>query len=245
MFRSRLPRIPSLPTRRRFSSTVPFCVLALVLVLGTPALAQDWQARFHGQWISSSAETVNSAGLGDGVGAYFGVERRLNDRWGIEVGIARGELDSKETVSLGFFGLTIDTEIRSQQEWMPLTLAANYHLPTRGDFDLYLAPRIGWVFFDDLEIATRVDGNGTIFLPGFPVSLEVPDLGEPGDQRLSIGIDDAFLYGLRLGFERPFGSGGWSLSGAVSLDVIELESDQGAVGDLDPLTVGIGFARRF
>ena len=217
----------------------------LFVLLPATAPAQDWQARLHGQWVSSSLETFDGAELGDGSGFYLGAEKRLNERWGVEVGIGRSELESEETIQLDFFGLSIATEIGNRVEWMPLTLAANYHFPTGGDVDIYIAPRIGWAFMDDLEIRTNVDVGGGIVLPGFPIVFTLPDFGPTGSEVVSLDLDDAFLYGLRFGLERPFGDGTWSFSAALSLDVIELESDVGSFGDLDPLSVGIGVSRRF
>lgn len=213
--------------------------LVSFLLLPAPnAEAADWQFRLHGQWVSSSGEFFAGQDFDDAFGVYAGVERRLGERWGVELGIGWNELEAGESFSLDFFGFSVLTEVDAVVETTALTVALNYHLsPPSSRADVYLAPVIGWAFLDaDLE--TRVDVDFPFGLPGIVITS-----GDVGN--VDLGADDSFLYGLRLGADWPLGDAGWAVSGAIDYSVLELEADGADIADLDPLRVGLGFAFAF
>ena len=221
------------------SASSRICLLAL-LVAATwtlPAAAADWRARVHGQWVSSSGELL-ADDLSDGVGLYLGAEYRLSDRWGVEVGLGLNELEADQRLRFDFFGFSIVTDIEATVQSTPLTAAVNYYLtPRSAHGELYVAPMIGWAFLD-VEVETRIDVDFPFAPPGIPILVD--DVGTN-----DLPVDDSFLYGLRLGFDWPIGDAGWSVSSAVDYSVIELESSSATATDLDPLRVGVGFARSF
>lgn len=226
----------------------------LFLVVSAPAAfadnwAGDWEFRVLGQWNTLSDEILTE--VDEGPGVYFGFERRLNDRWGIELGLGWNQLDGEIRQSIDFFGFRFESRIESEVEWMPLSIAGNFHLTPNSNFDLYVAGRAGWAFFDDL----RVDSEVTLSDLG---DFEIPIIDPDPFQRLEFSADDAFFYGLRLGFDRPFGDSGWAFSATLDYTVLELEYDpQSAFPppfvdpiptvsvDLDPVTVGVGVSKRW
>lgn len=221
---------------------------SLPLLAITPsASAQDWNARLLGQWISSSASAFGGEDFDDGFGLYLGLERRLNDRWGIEFGLGVAELEAKERIGFDFFGSSFGTEVETSLQWVPLTVAANFHLTPQRDFDLYIAPRAGVALVDDLEIAVLVDINGFPTFPSFPgipIDIDFPNIDIPV-QTTTFAVDDTFIYGARLGFDWPLGGQGWGLSGAVDYTVMELDLQGLASTDLDPLAVSFGVSKRW
>ena len=217
--------------------------LACGLAATASADAQGWTLRVQGQVTASDADALGlGEDFGTSVGPYVGVERQWNDRLGIELGIGRTELEQSSRTDAVF--LTFDTT--ASLTMTPVTLALNVHLTPNASYDFYIAPRVGWVFFDDLEIRNDFDLNA---LPGFPLLLNSftdlqPFVTLPAFQ---IPVDDQFVYGLRLGFDAPFGDSDWSFSSSVEiLDVdLELEGFGAAQLALDPVSVGLGFGYRF
>lgn len=200
--------------------------------------------RLQGQAVTSSADPL---GLGDdldtGVGVYLGAEFRLGERYGVEVGVSRTELEQSATLDLFLFSVDTTAELTVT----PLTVAFNIHLTPGSRYDFYLAPKIGWAFFDDLEIRTDADFSGLGF-PGFPIfgGLTVIPT-EPVRTSSQLGVEDQFLFGLRLGFDVPFGEGGWRFTSAIDYTDLELELDlvEGASVGLDPLQIGVGVGWAF
>ena len=221
--------------------------LALVITLALIAPATfagegDWTVRIHGQWISSSGSAFGGEDFDEGAGLYVGFERRLNNRWGLEFGIGQAELEANQQLSVDFLGLSFVTDVEASLEWMPVTLGANYHLTPGRGVDVFLGPRVGYAFVDDLQIDTRVDLGGLPSLPGLPIFIDFPPLDLPA-QSTTVRTDDVFLYGLRLGLDWPLGDHGWGLSGAIDYTVMELELEDTAAADLDPFTVAFGFSK--
>ncbi len=221
-------------------------LFAIGLIAASSTHAADATLRLQGQLVNSSANVISTSGeFGSGPGAYLGVEFRLNDRLGIEVGASWIDLEESETVDAIF--LTADLE--ASLTVTPVTVALDFHLTPQKRYDLYLAPKIGWAFFDDLEIATRIDFSAFPFpsLPGFPEISIIPGF----DEEISTGLatEDQFIFGLRLGLDVPFGDGSWSFSSSIDytgMD-LELEVPDGSIPGvgLDPLSIGAGVAYRF
>ncbi len=216
----------------------------LLLLAGVPTNA-DTALRFQGQTVSSDG---NALGFGDGFdsapGIYLGVERKISDRLGVEVGAAWTEFDQSIEQDLLFASVDISTSVQV----VPVTVALDIHLTPGARSDFYIAPRIGYAFFDDMEIDTDVSINfGGIAFPGFP-SLNITDSDIGSIVTTSIGVEDQFIYGLRIGYDVPLGDrGAWIFSSSVDYTAIdfELEPAAGATTGLDPLAVGVGLAFRF
>ncbi len=73
-----------------------------------------------------------------------------------------------------------------------------------------------------------------------------------GDQiTTSFATEDQFIFGLRLGFDVPFGDSSWSFSSSIDYTDMELEIEVPGFGgnvpgvDLEPLSIGIGVAYGF
>ena len=204
--------------------------------------------RFQGQAVTSSADPIGlGVDLDTGFGLYLGVEYLFHERYGVEVGASWAELEQSAVLNL--FLASVDT--RAELAVKPVTVAFNFHLTPQSRYDFYVAPKIGWAFFDDLEIRTEIDLGGFggfnfpgVLLGGFNLTVLPPGVA-PTTTRLA--IEDQFLFGLRLGFDVPFGDSSWSFASSVDytdLD-LELEIAQGASVGLDPLQVGVGVAYTF
>ncbi len=230
------------PTSLRILALCSACLAASLAT--APAGAVDLTLRFQGQATSSDGDAL---GLGDdfgtSAGAYLGLEWRLTERLGIEAGAAWTELEQSATLDT----FLLISRTTASLSVVPVTVALNIHLTPKSRYDLYLAPRIGWAFFDDLEIRSEFDFSG---FPGFP-GFAGPPLtlfdGFPTSQTTNLAVKDQFVYGLRLGFDVPFGKSAWSFSS--SLEVLDLDLELEAVPrgafSLDPISIGLGFAYRF
>lgn len=218
-------------------------IFAAGLLASTTSNAADTTLRLHGQVVSSSATAVGlTSDFGSGPGAYLGAEFHLNDRFGIEVGVAWFELEESERLD----ALFVSTDATASLTVAPLTVALNVHLTPQKRYDFYVAPKIGWAFFDDLEISTRID-FGPLPFPGFPTLPIIPGFGDSFVTPFS--TKDQFIFGLRLGFDVPFGDSSWSFSSSIDYTDMDLEIDTffapaPAVG-LDPVSVGAGVAYHF
>ncbi len=236
----------------RFVASFRILKLGLVgiatCLLAAPAGAADVTLRFQGQATSSDADALGlGEDFGTSAGAYLGVEWRLNDRLGIEAGVGWTELEQSARLDAIIF--SFDTS--GSLTLMPVTVALDVHLTPKSRYDLYLAPRIGWAFFDDLEVRTEVDLSGFPGfpgLPGVPVLPPLPPFPDIPAQTIDVAVDGQFVYGLRLGFDAPFGSSSWSFSSSLDLLGVDLEPE-GALGGvgvgLDPISIGLGLGYRF
>ncbi len=231
-------RIPSSVFRTLLMSVVG-------LVAANTTHAAETTLRFQGQLVNSSANAIALSGeFGSGPGAYLGVEFHLNERFGIEVGASWFELDESETLD----GIFLSTDLEASLAVTPITVALNVHLTPQKRYDVYLAPKIGWAFFDDLELTTRIDFGGISF-PGFP---GLPDISFPGfDNSIATDFttDDQFVFGLRLGFDVPFGDSSWSFSSSIDYTDMDIEAEVLGIPvpgvGLDPLAIGAGVAYSF
>ncbi len=234
-----------LTTSSRFLGFALVCVAASLLA--APAGAADLALRFQGQATSSDGDALGlGEDFGTSAGAYLGLEWRLNERLGLEAGLEWTELEQsgrQDTLVFSF-------ETTASVTLIPVTVALDVHLTPKSRYDLYLAPRIGWVFFDDLEVRTEVDLSafpGFPGLPGFPALPPLPTFPQIPAQTIDLAVEDQFVYGLRLGFDAPFGASAWSFSSSLDLLGVdlELESTPGFSVGLDPISIGLGVAYRF
>ena len=233
----------SLSIQKKSSVRKTLAITVLLLAFASASHAQDWNGRLLGQWISSSSAAFGDEDFDDGFGIYLGLERRLGERWGIEVGVGRAELEASQTVAFDLIGGSFISEVEASLQWTPVTVGANYHLTPRSQADVYIGPRIGVALADDLELVTRIDIDGFPTFPGFPnIPVNLPGAGLP-PQTTSLETDDAFIYGARLGLDWPLGDGGWALSGAIDYTVLEIESEDFFEIDVDPLAVSVGVSK--
>ena len=67
----------------------------------------------------------------------------------------------------------------------------------------------------------------------------------------NFATEDQFIFGLRLGFDVPFGDSSWSFSSSIDYTDMELEIEVPGFGgnvpgtDLEPLSIGVGVAYSF
>ncbi len=215
-----------------------------------PAEAADLTLRFQGQATSSDGDAL---GLGDdfgtSAGAYLGLEWPLNERLGIEAGLQWMELEQSGRLD----GIFVIVDTTASLTVTPLTVALNVHLTPKARYDFYLAPRIGWAFFDDLEIRNEVDLSDFPFpgfpgIPGFPSLPTFPTFPDLPAQTTRLAVEDQFVYGFRLGFDAPFGDSAWSFTSSLDLLGVDLELESVPSGfdvGLDPISIGVGFGYRF
>ncbi|MEM7354105.1 MAG: outer membrane beta-barrel protein [Acidobacteriota bacterium] len=218
--------------------TATILTLGLLTLPSTAAAAGTF--RLQGQLVATSASTAGlTEDFGSGPGAYIGLEIDINDRLGIELGASWLELEASERQE--FFGFV--TDLTASITATPVTLALNLHLTPQKRYDVYLAPKIGWAFYDDFELVTRVDGSFNF--PGLPI---FPTLTIDGETVVTdLATEDQFLFGLRLGVDVPFGQSAWSFSSSLDYTDLPLEFDfvEGADLGIDPLSIGVGIAYGF
>ena len=222
-------------------------MLTLGIFAATSAHAIDPSLRLQGQLVNSSGNAFALSGdFGSGPGAYLGVEFPLNDRLGIEAGVGWIDFDESEDVD----GFILTSSVSAALTVIPVTVALNVHLTPQKRYDLYLAPKIGWAFFDDLELVTRFDFDfGTFPFPDFDFLSVIPDFSD--QITTNFATEDQFIFGLRLGFDVPFGDSSWSFSSSIDYTDMELEIEIPGVGgdvpgaDLEPLSIGVGVGYSF
>ena len=221
--------------------------LALCSILLAGASSAQTQLRAHAQGVNSNTDTLSlGTDYGSQPGLYLGVEMKVSERLGVEVGAAWTEFEQAGNYDIFFASVAVESTVRM----MPVTVALDIHLTPHSRHDFYVAPKIGYAFFDDLEIDTQVSLSGFPFpiVPGFPSLLTFStDLDLPSSST-SIGVDDQMVYGLRLGYDVPIGSGdSWIFSSSLDYMDVDLELSQaaGASQGLDPLAIGLGLSYRF
>ena len=159
-------------------------------------------------------------------------EYRWSDRVGIDIGLFRlkSDVDGRArgtfwindvgTGALISTGPLDETEQVGQLTIVPLTVEVRFHLLRSSRVDAYVAPLVGYVFYDDLELVDE-----------------------------KIALDDDFAYGAAAGLDLPLGKGHWLFSGALRYLVAEAEVDEpgsgGASLDIDPFIVQAGVGYRF
>ncbi|MCP3962589.1 MAG: porin family protein [bacterium] len=221
--------------------------VAVCLTVAAPASAADLTLRVQGQVTSSDADAL---GLGDdfgtSVGGYLGLEYPFNERLGLEFGVGWMEFEQSGGLDVDF--LFFSFESTASLTMTPVTVALDVHLTPSSRYDLYLAPKIGWAFFDDLEIRTDLNVSNFPVIPGLPVipSFPISPIQAPVPV-VDIAIKDQLVYGLRLGFDVPFGDSAWSFASSVEILGVDLEPEaaSGAELGLDPVSVGLGVGYRF
>ncbi len=214
--------------------------LILTLALAVPAAtaeAQDddkWQLRFGGAWVDREARLGASSegvpvevGTDGALGFGAALERRLNRRLGLELGILLADpdvnLDTSRGLGVSRLGAGAGVDMRS------ITLGLNVHLTPDKAVDLYVGPLLANVSYGDLRFAGQVDQ-------------------EPFDVRVS--SSDEFTFGAQVGADIRLGASRWSINLLAryldsSLDVASGEEQVVRQLDYDPLILGAGIGFRF
>jgi len=159
-------------------------------------------------------------------------EYRLSDRIGVDVTLLRansdvdGRLRGTYWINDSTTGLLIDTGPLEATEdfgdvtFSPLTLGANFHLTPESKLDFYVAPVIGYVLYDNLDLS-----------------------GE------TLRLKDDFAWGATAGLDVPIGKGRWLFNGALRYLATEAEVDEAGAGgeslDVNPFAIQIAAGYRF
>jgi len=154
------------------------------------------------------------------LGISLGVEYRLSDLVGLEVGMAYAK--SPEVTDTANDN---NDELGEGPSFLPILVGANFHIVDTGTFDLYVGPRIGYVNFGDFDL--DVDGQQRFY-----------------------DVSGEFAWGAMAGFAYGFGDSSWSLvAEATYLDVDMKITERGTsntvTSQFDPLMVNLGVAYRF
>jgi outer membrane protein W len=211
---------------------------ALLFTVAAPAAAADagWKVRVSGVWADpdfrweqvSELDERQSATTSSDLGFGLGLEYRLSDRLGIEAGVAWLEPEVNVSVEIPS---VIEISESDSLGFNPITVALNIYLTPNSSVDVYVAPMIAYVRYDDLTL----------------------DLGmfcDPGMLCLfHFDVDDDLGWGAALGVDIPLGDRGWLLSASVGyldtdIDVTDTDGDSEAF-DFDPVTASVGVAYRF
>ncbi len=222
---------------------LPMTVLGLATVLGaTPAHAQEWgwQLRVTGVVMETSGDTRVSSGLdGAGVatnsstGAGLGIafERRINQRWGLDLALAGAAPEVNLRTGVFPDGAGTAGEVFFVT---PFTVGFNYHITPGQPVDVYFGPLVAVVHYSEIDFDLGVWNHW--FESGS--SVEIVE-------------DTDFTWGAQLGAGLRFGEGRWSLE--VGVKYIKSSYQLDRHGDEDPmLTVSfdptvwsLGFGYRF
>jgi outer membrane protein W len=208
---------------REIEMRIARVVLATSLACGvaSPAIlagGPSWTLRFHGAIVESSGG--DDVGFADGVvsrvdsGGGFGiaVEARLSNRIGLELSTLYAGIDVRMQASA-----RLATAQSVALSVIPVTFGLPIHLPTGDRLDLFVAPTLNIVTYNDVR--TTFDGFG---------------------MDSSVSVDSDLGFGAALGLDVPFGKGKWAFSSG--LRYIKTRADE---TDIDPVIVTIGFAYRF
>jgi outer membrane protein W len=202
-----------------------------VLIIAGAAYAEEpqWNLRFRGAVVSSdeafavdnSAGGSTIAGGNAALGVGVAVERRLSDRFGIELAAMFAKVpDTDVTDSHGQAA-----EIDEGPGFAPVSLSCNIHLTPERKVDAYVGPTVAFVTFGDFDL-------------------------EVDEEILSYEADNEFAWGVSAGADIHLGQR-WSLHMAVSyldldMAVSEVGSADGPVViGFDPLIVSAGATLRF
>jgi len=200
----------------------------LALCAVSPATAADdtgWRLKLTGVAARATAEDGFDTAFGVGLGLEYRASRRL----GVELSALTSELEDEMTFD--FFGeaLTIEQSLRMT----PVLAKLNLHLTPESKVDFYLGPVVGRMFYDDLEIEIRGEGESA---------------------RGSVGTRDEWAWGAHAGMDVPVGDRGAFFTAGVTWLKAEVEiegepEDEEEEGDfrsdLDPLVAQVGFGYRF
>lgn len=156
------------------------------------------------------------------------VERRVNDLMGISLTLMQTDHDldaaATETVRIVddatgavLFQVTDSMSVSAGSEMTPLLVGTNFHFGPNEKVDLYAGPFVGWIWYDDINLA-----------------------GE------RISIDNDWTYGAVVGVDVPFGESKLSFSGAFRYMIATATPDEPDPVDLelDPwiAMVGVGYS---
>ncbi len=202
--------------RAKSMAMVGLSVLVLSAVV-LPASADDtkWKVRF-GLLYNDPTDDLSDSGqtteLDDSIGMYVSAEFKVTDRIGIEpeIGYADHDITVDET---GF--PTLDF---GETTWTALTVNGNFHLFLEREFDLFVGPTIGYVFWDSIGSA--------VFLSDVPT-------------------DDEFTIGANAGIDVPIGDSSWAFSAALRYLTTDLGIQGGSDIGVDPIQIKIGLSHSF
>ena len=193
-----------------------------VSIVGTAtAQAEEaWRLRLTGV----SATSLSGGSFGNDFGYGLGVEYRPTERFGVELIAVDVDVESEVEFEFG----PISSSITSSVGIQPILFGVNFHLTSSERFDFYLGPLVGHAKVEDLR--TTISG----------------DFGEAEVDQ--IPLDDAFVFGGRLGFDLAFGSGSSFLTGGASYLRVPLDvtgEEEAEAGDLDAVVFQLGVGFRF
>ncbi len=214
-------------------------VAVAVLALAVPAGAADpaWKVRVSGVWIDPDFEWEQvvaeyderqSATAGSDLGVGFGVEYRFSDRLGVELATALLEPEFDVRIEIPS---VIDITTSDRLGIKALTAALNIYLTPASPVELYVAPMIAYVAYDDLMFDL-----GMFCDPGMLCMFHFT-------------VDDDVGWGALVGVDVPLGERGWLFNASAGyldtdLEVTDPDGDTETFG-FDSITASIGIAHRF
>lgn len=154
----------------------------------------------------------------DALGLRFAWEILFTDRVGLNLGLGFSNHDADLHICTPIGDIDAGGELLV----MPFTASVLFHVTPEKNYDIYVGPTLGYVFFGDYEI----DDNDA-------------DVDE------KIDTDDDFGFGAEVGIDVPFGEKGWFFNAGVSYLKAAAELDGGELEvDVDPwiITAGFGYA---
>jgi len=156
---------------------------------------------------------------GDGGGMQMALEYRASELLGYEISLAAIVLPDVERDD------TDGTErLKDNPQYVPIVAGINLHLMNTENFDVYVGPRLAYVYMDDIDVT--LDGEAETF-----------------------GVSNDYGWGVATGFSYRFGDR-WSFTADatyidVDLDVTRRSTDDSIELGLDPLTFVVGASYRF
>ncbi len=197
----------------------------ILRLVGAGASGDDslFTSEFHPD--GSNERNYLEAEVGEGFGVSL--ERLINRRMGVELGVLAAGLDVDLMRDIDDAWETVEDDT----DFMPITLGLNFHLTPDSKVDFYLGPLVALVQYDDFDV--RV-------------------LGE----HVEADIDDDFTFGAQVGIDLPVGSR-WAFTAGVRYLDTEAEFENAGFGGgggeddnelelaVDPLIFTAGVAFRF
>ncbi len=156
-------------------------LLALVIsfVTALPTLAADTKStfRFNLGYFTATGDHKETVDFGAGpvdtkvkfegaIGAGIGYEYRVNDMIGVEVGLKYFKPDLK------FSALGVD--VKNGSKFMPLTVAALFHVTQGSSFDFFLGPEVAYVWYGDVTIEGETIKFKKEFTWGVKAGIDIP-----------------------------------------------------------------------